>query len=186
VRPYVGPLVLAVLALFLMAASTYVTRPRTLIRRAPDQLEGLRTAFSSRMWAAALLVLPAYATYALLLSTWTGGEATWAWLGCLALQVVGVYVALRSRQTFFALTRLEPDPPSEQDVLRWRFTRLHLVAAFASFYAARILLPDGGSGVPLWRGVLAASLMVVALLGFLAAGWTTVWVFRQRKSPEIP
>jgi hypothetical protein len=179
-HPYVGPLVIAVLGVLLRAAPVYGVGPDTLAWRNEDQIESMRRSFSSRARAASLLVLPGYATYSLLISIWTGREGAWAWLACLVIQVACVYVAVSTQRRFFEITRLEPWRPDEQDLLRSRYARIYLGVAFLSFVTARILLPQGGGGVTAWRGGIAVSLMVVALLGFLAAGWSTVWVFRSR------
>lgn len=179
-HPYLGPLVIAALGVLLMAASGYGVGPDTLARRNVDQIANMRRSFSNRARAAGLLVLPGYATYALLIAIWAGKKGAWAWLACLVIQVACVYGALGTQRRFFEITRLEPWRPDEQDLLRSRYARIYLGVAFLSFVTARILLPQGGDGVTAWRGGIAVSLMVVALLGFLAAGWSTVWVFRSR------
>lgn len=179
-RPYIAPLVLAALGLISMALATYAVRGSTLARRRQHELESMRRSFSGRSRVALLLILPAFATYALLISIWTGRPAAWAWLGSLLVQVAMVFVTLRAHRRFFEITHLEPRVTDEQDRLRSRFTCCYLALAIAAFVAARLLLPDGGEDAVTWRVAVGLPLLAVALLGFLAAGWSTVWVFRPR------
>ncbi len=108
-----------------------------------------------------------------------GAPTWWVWALAAASHVAASFAQQRAINS--VLTRLDvvPHEPAEQEETRRRWVELYLGIALVAFGLVRLTV-ESRTGAP-----VAAGALPVAVLALLAAGWASVWVFRQRDRRDV-
>lgn len=103
-----------------------------------------------------------------------------AWWVVVALALIS---RRESRRMTARVVRLldEPQPVTEQDRIRDRFSAAYAVVALVSLTASQLLTDGFEQAAEPWRLVVGSVLLGVTFIAGVAAMWSQAWVFSERR-----
>jgi hypothetical protein len=180
VRLYFAPLFWLTAGALALAFQAYTGSSRFRARLSSDRLAEIEKTNGQRLMSAPFLLAGLYCAYAAI-RTMIGGVDTW-WLWILAAATQFAMVATKRA----AGAKSDASEVRTREKMQRRHRRAIWFAALATacLYAAQ---PVADSAARLHDGLIGAAavvLMLAALAGFIAAGWSAVWVSGSRTSDQ--
>jgi len=181
VRPYVHPLLWLTAGALALAFQLYTGSSRFQAQQSGDRLAEVQKANRQPLPAFLTLVAGLFCTYAAL-RTLIGGVGTW-WLWSLAAAAQYATLALRRAGVRDGAGEVLPRVKMQR-----RHRRALWIAApsIVCLYAAQPVLESAARSDNGLAGAAGAFLGAAALVGFVAAGWSAIWVSGDRTSGEEP
>jgi len=180
VRLYFAPLFWLATGALALAFQEYTASSRFRARLSSDRLAEIQKANGQRIMSAPFLLAGLYCAYAAIRTMIGGVDTWWLWILAAATQ----FAMFAFRRAAGANTEAGEVRPREKMQRRHRRALWFAALASACLYAAQ---PVADSAARLHDGLIGAAaivLLVAALAGFIAAGWSAVWVSGPRTSDK--
>lgn len=182
VGPYVSPILWLTAGALALAFQVYAGSSRIRARQSSDRLAEVQKARSAPLRAVLTLLAGLFCSYGALRNL-IGGSGTW-WLWSLAAAAQFATVALGRGAS--VRQGAGEGPPRAKLQRRHRRALAIALPAAACLYAAQPVLESAARRDNALIGAAGVFLGTAALLGFVAAGWSAVWVSGDREPDQEP